>query len=349
MKQKNTANDAKQGNWKRPVLIGFCALLAVILLLLVGIVVYVEYQAGRLGDLDDSTLSSDVIESILNGETGTGPTMDDAQVNFGSEPSEIVEGEHIVNILLIGQDRRPGQGRQRSDSMILCTLNTQTKKLTMTSFLRDMYVQIPGYRNNKINACYQIGGSKLLNECLRLNFAVEVDHNIEVDFDGFMGLIDLVGGVDIELTAAEASYLNKRGNWDLTGNDGWTLQKGMNTLNGAQALAYSRIRAIGTDFQRTERQRKVLTVLLEKVKDLSLSQMTKLIDQMVPMIATDMEMSDMVGYATMLVQMFSEMEVESLRIPANGTYSYADFKGAGDSIVVDFDTNRKILADALTK
>ncbi len=349
MKQKNIANDAKQGNWKRPVLIGFCALLAVILLLLVGIVVYVEYQAGRLGDLDDSTLSSDVIESILNGETGTGPTMDDAQVNFGSEPSEIVEGEHVINILLIGQDRRPGQGRQRSDSMILCTLNTETKKLTMTSFLRDMYVQIPGYRNNKINACYQIGGSKLLNECLRLNFAVEVDHNIEVDFDGFMGLIDLVGGVDIELTAAEASYLNKRGNWDLTGNDGWTLQKGMNTLNGSQALAYSRIRAIGTDFQRTERQRKVLTVLLEKVKDLSLSQMTKLIDQMVPMIATDMEMSDMVGYATMLVQMFSEMEVESLRIPANGTYSYADFKGAGDSIVVDFDTNRKILADALTK
>lgn len=349
MNQKNTDKSTKQGNWKRSVLIGLCAVLSVILLLLVGATAYVEYQAGRMGDLDNSTLSQEEIDQILNGETGTGPTMDDDDVNFGTTPGELIDGEHIVNILLVGQDRRAGQGRQRSDAMILCTLNTETKKLTMTSFLRDMYVQIPGYRNNKINATYQIGGAKLLNECLKVNFAVEVDHNVEVDFEGFMELIDLVDGVEIELTAAEAEYLNKRGNWDVTGNDGWTLKKGMNKLTGSQALAYSRIRAIGTDFQRTERQRKVLTALLEKSKSLSISQITKLINEAIPMIATDMEVSDMIGYATQLVQMFSELEVESLRIPADGTYSYADFKGAGDSIVVDFDTNRKILADALTE
>lgn len=350
MSLKKTDKSAKSNkNWKRSTLIILCAVLSVILVVLIGGTAYLEYLEGRMGDLDNSTLSQDEIDSILNGETGTGPQMDDADVNFGDDPTEIVEGEHIINILLVGQDRRKGQGRQRSDAMILCTLNTDTKKLTMTSFLRDMYVQIPGYRNSKINACYQIGGAALLNECLKVNFGVEVDHNVEVDFEGFMDLIDLVGGVEIELTGDEAEYLNRRGNWDITGNDGWTLKKGVNNLTGSQALAYSRIRAIGTDFGRTDRQRKVLTALLEKTKDLSLSQITKLIDQAMPLIATDMQMSDIVGYATELVKMFSELEVASLRIPADGTYSFADLKGAGDSIVLDFDTNRKLLADALTE
>lgn len=350
MNQKNKPNGKQQGFcWKRSTLIVLCVVLGVILALLIGITAYVEYQAGRMSDLDNSTLSQDEIDDILNGETGTGPTMDDSEVNFGSDVEDVIDDEHIINILLVGQDRRKGEGRQRSDAMILCTLNTKTKKLTLTSFLRDMYVQIPGYRNNKINACYQIGGADLLNECLKVNFGVEVDHNVEIDFFGFMDLIDLVGGVEVELTKDEAGYLNKRGNWDITGNDGWRLKAGVNKLTGSQALAYSRIRAIGTDFGRTERQRKVLTALLEKSKTLSLNQITKLIDEAMPLIATDMKMSDIVGYATEMVKMFSELKVESLHIPADGTYTFADFKGAGDSIVLDFDANRKILADALTK
>lgn len=336
---------------KRTALIIACVVLAIILAALIGITAYVEYQTGRMGNLNNETLSPEEIEAILNGDDadGTGPSMDDSEVDFGSKTPQLVDGSHIINILLVGQDRRKGEGRQRSDAMILCTLNTRTKKLTMTSFLRDMYVQIPGYRNNKINACYQIGGAKLLNECLKVNFGIAVDHNIEVDFEGFMDLIDLVGGVEIELTSAEAGYLNKRGNWDVTGNDGWTLKKGINKLNGSQALAYSRIRAIGTDFERTERQRKVLTALLEKAKNLSFSQITKLIDTAMPLLATDMEMSDIVGYASDLFKMFAELKVSSLRIPADGTYSFADFAGAGDSIVLDFDENRKILVEALTK
>ncbi len=180
------------------------------------------------------------------------------------------------------------------------------------------------------------------------SFWLEVVY-VEVDFEGFMELIDLVGGVEIELTSAEASYLNKRGNWDVTGNDGWNLKKGVNKLTGSQALAYSRIRAIGLDFERTERQRKVLTALLEKSKTLSFTQITKLIDKSMPLLATDMETADMVKYARVLFDMFSELEVSSLRIPADGTYSYADFAGAGDSIVIDFDVNRKLLVDTLTK
>lgn len=333
--------------FKRKTLIALCVVLSVVLVLLISVTAFIEYQASRMDDLDNSTLSQEEIDAILNGETGTGPHMDDSDVNFGTNPIEILDDEHIVNILLVGQDRRKGEGRQRSDAMILCTLNTKTQKLTMTSFLRDMYVQIPGYRNNKINSCYAIGGSKLLNDCLKANFGIEVDHNVEIDFDGFMKLIDIVGGVEIELTSQEAGYLNRRGNWDITGNDGWTLKKGVNMLTGSQALAYSRIRAIGTDFQRTERQKNVLNALLAKAQKLSITQVTKLINEAVPLIATDLKVSDMIDYATQLLDMKSNLKVESLRIPVDGTYSFADFKGAGDSIVLDFDVNRKVLADAL--
>lgn len=333
---------------KKKTLVALCVVLSVILVLLIAVTAFVEYQVGRMGDLDNSTLSQDEIDAILNGETGTGPHMDDSDVNFGTGPVEILDDEHIINILLVGQDRRKGQGRQRSDAMILCTLNTKTEKLTMTSFLRDMYVQIPGYRNNKINACYMIGGAELLNECLKVNFGIEVDHNVEIDFEGFMKLIDIVGGVEIELTSDEAGYLNRRGNWDITGNDGWTLKKGVNNLTGSQALAYSRIRAIGTDFQRTERQKNVLNALLEKAKKLSITQVTKLINEAVPLVSTDLEVSDMISYATELLNMKSNLKVDSLRIPVDGTYSFADFKGAGDSIVLDFDANIKVLTDALS-
>lgn len=342
-KEKST----QPSSWKRKMLIILCSVLTFILVLLIAATAFVEYQMGRLGDLDNSTLSPDAIDDILNGETGTGPHMDDSDVDFGGAV-DVLDEEHIINIMLVGQDRREGQGRQRSDAMILCSLNTKTKKLTMISFLRDMYVKIPGYRNNKINACYMIGGADLLNECLKVNFGVDIDYSIEVDFDGFMKLIDIIGGVNIELTADEAAYLNRRGNWDVTGNDGWTLKKGVNNLNGSQALAYSRIRAIGMDFERTERQRKVLNALWSKTKDLDIAKVTQLINQTVPLIATDLEMSDMIDYATNLLAMGSELKIESLRIPADGTYGFADFKGAGDSIVLDFNVNRKVIIDALT-
>ena len=345
-------NEKKRaGSWKRTVLIVLCVVLAVVLAVLIFAAAYVESFLNRINrDFDDSTLSSSEIDAILTGEaTGTGPTVNEDDIHMGSDPTETIGGDEIINILLIGQDRREGQGRQRSDAMILCTINRGTNTLTMTSFLRDIYVKIPGYGNNKINASYQIGGMELLDACLEETFGIHVDANVEVDFNGFMDMIDMMGGVDIELTADEAGYLNRRGNWDITGNDGWTLKSGVNTLTGSQALAYSRIRAIGMDFERSERQRKVLTALIGKVQDQNLKQINNLVFKVADLITTDMSNSEITGYVVQCFPMLSDLTINTQRIPADNTYSFGDVGSVGDCIIIDFEANRQLLVDTLTK
>ena len=175
---------------------------------------YVHRMLGKIQRIPEESMLSpseaEMLENTLPArEPGyTGPVYRPEDIAWPSEPPETIAGAHIINILLIGQDRRPGEPRQRSDAMILCTLNLDRQTVTLTSFLRDMYVKIPGYADNKINAAYQIGGMALLDQTLEVNFGIHVDGNVEVDFSQFQRIVDLMGGVDIELTDAEARYIN---------------------------------------------------------------------------------------------------------------------------------------------
>ena len=248
--------------------------------------------------------------------------------------------DHVVNILLVGQDRRPGQGRQRSDSMILLTVNKATKTVTLTSFMRDSYVQIPGYKPNKMNAAYAFGGMKLLSETMQVNFGVEVDGCVEVDFNGFKSVVDLLGGVDIQLTSAEVNYLNR--------GTGWGLQVGTNHLNGEQALAYSRIRYIDSDYQRAHRQRTVLMAIINKYKSLPVLEMIDLLEDILPLVTTNMEKSDIIGYALDIGPMLAGADYNTLRIPADGTFKGGIARvrpglAAWFQYDIDFAENRRLL------
>ena len=336
--------------WKRAALIALCVFLSLVLMLMVAVTVYVERLTGKIDRVwEDVTLSAEELEDLFSetDPTATGPTMNEEDVDWGSTGEEIIKTENVINILLIGQDRRPGQARQRSDAMILCTVNKEKRTITLTSFMRDMYVKIPGYKNNKINASYAAGGMSLLNSTLKENFGVQVDGNVEVDFDGFMELVDIMGGVDITLTKAEADCLNRRGNWDVEENQHWQLQEGLNRLNGSQALAYSRIRYIGNgDYQRTERQRTVLTELFRQLQNMSLGQANQLLNTAVELISTDMTNQEIFGYAADLLPLMSGFEVITQRIPASGTYQDKTINGAA-VLVVDFDENRALLEQTL--
>lgn len=340
---------ARSGSWKTAAMTAVCVVLSLVLFLMLAVTVYVEIVFGKIDRLNpnESVLTQEEFDALNSEASGTAPTMNAEDVIFGGDPQQIIGGDDIINILLIGQDRREGEGRQRSDAMILCSINRSTNQLTMTSFLRDVYVEIPGYKSNKINACYQIGGSELLNACLEKNFGIEVDANVEVDFDGFMELIDTVGGVEIELTEQEANYLNRRGNWDVETEHDWELKAGVNLLNGSQALAYSRIRDIGMDFERTQRQRNVLMTLLEKAKTLDILQINSFVMKAAELVTTDMSDQEMFSYVRLLFPMLSELEITTQRIPADGTYQFADLPGAGDSIVIDFEANRSLLAETI--
>lgn len=221
----------------------------------------------------------------------------------------------LINILLIGQDRRPGEGRQRSDSMILCSINPKTKEIAMVSFLRDLYVELPGdYSANRLNAPYVFGGFDLLEKTLKLNFGITVDGCFEVDFNGFQDAIDVVGGVDIELSAAEANVV------------GGGVVAGMNHLNGAQALEYARIRKLDNDFGRTERQRKVLSSVLSSLKGSSLKETTALAEELLPCMTTDLSNTQIM---MMVLRCYKALnsDINTYHVPEEGAYYNANING----------------------
>lgn len=328
---------------KRKLLITLCVVLVIILVGLIALTFVVNSFLNEINKLDpDQTFTqqdpSDLFEESEPLETD--PVTDQAETIF--------QGEDVINILLVGQDRRENEGNspQRTDAMILCTVNKKTGTLTMTSFMRDIWVYIPDYYNQRLNMPYKLGGFPLLNKTLEYNFGVSADYNVEIDFSGFMEAIDTIGGVEIELTSAEAKYLNKRGNWDIEENQHWKLKEGANLLTGSQALAYSRIRQIGTDFGRTNRQRTVLTALIEKVKTLGATELFDLARKLMPLIYTDMTNNQILSLIMEMLPMLSNLEIVSQRIPMDKQYAF-EKKGGADVIVLSKE-NLKVNKELLT-
>lgn len=239
-----------------------------------------------------------------------------------------------INFLLVGRDWHDEGENGRSDAMILCSVDTVDKTVTMISFLRDIYLKIPGHGSNRLNAAYSWGGAELLKETLEQNFDVHTDVTLEIDFDGFESMVDYLGGVDIELTDQEAAYLNKTYDWELNG--------GVSRLNGEEALAYSRIRFLDSDFVRTERQRNVLISLIEKYQNATLQEMLCVTDEFLDQSTSDHTDEELLGYALELHSMLADSTVATHRVPADGTYSYETIRGMS-VIEVDFEKNRSIL------
>ena len=234
---------------------------------------------------------------------------------------DALDGKHVINILLIGQDRREGESRARSDTMILVSVNTERKSISLVSLMRDLYVQIPGYSDNRINAAYQWGGMELLDETVLENFGVEVDGNVEADFEQFETIIDILGGVDVEMSKGEAEYMK----YVMESGD---VQEGENHLSGKQALDFARMRGLDDDFHRTERQRRLLTRLAQKLQSASAQQLLDLVNEVLPHVSTDMSSTQMLGYAASAIQVYlSGAEIATGRIPAEGMYSDAEIRG----------------------
>ena len=344
-------------SWKRTTLIVVDVFLALIFVALLGITIYAEVLLGSIGSLKPgSGASQEEIDAYLNatdvGDDFTGEMLNGEDVVMPDGPADIIgNGDHVINVMLIGQDRRGNTGKGHSDAMILVTINTKTKTLAMTSFMRDMWVKIPGKYNERLNVAYMVGGFELLDATLKENVGIVVDYNVEVDFKAFEKVVDILGGVDIDLTAKEAKYLNRRGNWEVDDSSAhtWTLKEGVNKLTGAQAVAYSRIRkevdSTG-DFGRTGRQRKVLAQILEDAKTMSLTQILSTANSVIPLLATDMTDSQIIAYIRELAPMLSQMKVVNQRIPADGAYQLVSIDKKS-VIKVDFKKAQELLKETI--
>jgi len=303
---------------------------------------YLQYTFSKMNKAESTQKKVEPQDETFEEDENEGTS--DAEVLQPDEvelltTSDIMKDKDVVNILLIGQDKRPGEGRARSDSMILATLNKKDKSIHLTSFMRDLYVELPGdYSPNRLNAAYQFGGMELLDATIESNFGVKIDGNIEVDFDGFQKCVDKVGGIDLELNSVEVNYLNK--------NYSWQVEQGMNHLNGEKALAFSRIRYVGnSDYERTERQRRVLTEVFKKVKSSDLKTIMGLIDELFPLLTTDISQTDMMAYAVAVIQIGTG-DIQSDRIPISGSFKDAIIRKM-EVLVPDLELNRRHLQQTL--
>lgn len=251
------------------------------------------------------------------------------------------EETQSINILLVGQDKREGEQGNRSDSMILCTFNPGAGKLYMTSFLRDLYVPIPGHGRNRINAAYAFGGIKLLQRTLEENFDLEIDGCVEVDFGQFAEIIDALGGVTLDLRQDETEIINQE--------TGSSLQAGTQRLNGEQALAYSRIRKLDRDgdFSRTARQRKVLQQVWMTYRGSGVMTLVKTIGTLLPMLETDMGSGKLIGYALTVAPYLSRVELVSQSIPQKGQYTDQVIDGMA-VLVPDMDAARETMKKVMS-
>ena len=282
-------------------------------------------------------------ENQLSEEDLAGLLVEDPTQEAEAVPTETTEPKptdpdfgkmgKVINVLLIGQDAREGEESKNSDTVILITVNKETKKITMTSFLRDSYVTLNNVvdSNGKSHSGstkltlayalgYQWGGTlgamQVMDQVITNNFGPVVDHNIEVNMEAFDACINALGGVTITLDKDEAKYMNNY--FSKFEAEGREFFEGDNLVDGWAAEVYVRTRHANNgdnDYNRTKRQRQVVAQVLEKVKNMSVLELNKLVDQLLPLVATDMTNTDMTNYILEVLPILPEMTLESIQCP----------------------------------
>ncbi len=265
--------------------------------------------------------------------------------NMGTIPDTLKSDNDVLNIMLFGADKKEnGEAYGRSDSMILLSINNKTGDLVMTSFLRDLWVEIPGYFPHRLNTSYALGGAELAIETIEYNFGVDIDRYAIVDFDSFTNIIDTLGGIDLELTDEEIDYINWQcwKNKQVETRHEITAKAGVVHLNGRQALWYSRDRdSAGSDWDRTNRQRIVLNTIMKDMKQSNLAQIMSIIYQVGPMIETDLDKGEIVYLAQNALN-YLNYDVTALSVPdlSGGNFSCPTIDDMDVVTINDWDAER---------
>jgi LCP family protein required for cell wall assembly len=229
--------------------------------------------------------------------------------------------------------------------MIILSVNSETKEAKMTSLMRDTWVKIDGHGHGKLNAASVYGGPELTMKTINDHFGTDLQDYVLINISSLAEVIDTLGGIDIEITEAERKSINK-GLFDLSSQSGMEKVEsaGYVHLNGNQAVAYSRIRFIDSDYRRTERQRDVLTIMASKLKEnTNPAALVSLITDLLPNVETNLSFTDLVSLAMTGLQL-DLSGVEQFRVPVDGTFDSGTFDGVW-CIKPDFEKNTRLLHD----
>lgn len=355
--------DPKKVAWIKTLII------ALIVILSLGAIVtgfvYSKINKVKKAESSPNQLTNDMLTGLLVESPAASYTDDpepeptDATVPKETSPGYGKMGK-VVNVLLIGQDSREGEESKNADTVILLTINKETKKITMTSFLRDSYISLngiedidgkPHYGATKLTLVYAIGhkyggdlgAMYLMDRVIEKNFGPVVDHNIEVSMDAFDACINALGGVTVTLNEDEVKYMNNY----FKDYDDRTYTVGDNLVDGWAAEVYVRTRHANygdNDFNRTDRQRAVVAQVLKKIKDKNLLEINKLVDSLLPMVLTDMSNADITNYILEILPLLPEMTLESIQCPNEDMDRWGDvqdiFNNGQMQSILNFDSSK---------
>ena len=263
---------------------------------------------------------------------------DPAKVNTVDEDIKFKEVPGITNILLLSSDARPGEDVSRSDSIMILTIDNINKKLKVTSLMRDMLVKIDGHGEEKLNHAFAYGGPTKIIETIQNNFGIKLNNYVIVDFNAFVKVIDAINGIEVTVKDYELDELNKY-ILDGGGSEKDLLPSpGTYNLNGYQALSYARIRKVGNgEYERTERQRAVLQIALEKIKDMSKVKIVSLLNELFPYVKTNISLGNAMdyGFTALNVGKKCNFEIEQFRVPLDSISKGGIINNKGWVFVID--------------
>ena len=259
---------------------------------------------------------------------------------------DIKEYKMIENILLIGLDGTNDKLPKRSDTMIILTIDKLNKSLKLTSLARDTLVKIPGRGEEKLTHAYAYGQEELLMQTLNENFDLDIKDYAVVNFKSFIDIVDIIGGVDINVNEKEIHHLNEvikecyGVNHEDTKNIEYITSSGNHNLNGYQALAYARIRKLDTIYKRDERQRLILTNIAHKLSDVSISKYPQIAKSILRHIKVNIAFNKIIDLAFIAHELAS-YDISQLEFPIS-EYREEGRIGEKGTYVVKWDKNKNI-------
>ncbi|MBR3767675.1 MAG: LCP family protein [Clostridia bacterium] len=301
---------------------------------------------------DPSDEPTGFVEVTEPGEEGSGfetleelrgvNNLSDYLKNWAENSSEnsIMKNDDVINFLLIGLD----ESKSNSDAIIIASLNKEQEKIYLHSVFRDSYTYIKtagGDEYAKINACYANGGPEKLIEMIEGNFKIDIDHYVSVNFDSFSSIVDILGGIKLDVKAYEANAIRSElGIYCPSGEDV--------LLNGEQALGFCRIRHcdVDADVSRTRRQRMFINELINEAKDISISQISPLLNTVIKYIKTDCSVGDILSLGTQaLTNKWYNYEIVSSAIPSEE--HRMDYRGNAWVWIVDYPATAQALQNTI--
>lgn len=307
---------------KKKILFSIVVLLLLLLIIGIAVLYFVlDRYSYRELNLTDEELGIEVVEKMES----------DNKVEARAGDEVNVYDEQIINVALFGLDRRDTESANtRSDSIMVATLDFKNDKLKLTSLMRDTFVEIEEKGEDKLNHAYAYGGAELAIKTMNQNFGLDIRDYVTVDFFMLRDIINVLGGVSIDVKEEEIKFLNEHMQ-EIANRENKQVnlvrEAGEQLLSGEQAVAYARIRYVGGDFERTERQQKVLQSMLSRISVATKVELTKLFLEISPYIETSLKKEELISLAWNYLST-ENMVLEKMRYPLDETWS-ADYTDAG--------------------